>query len=163
MAGKGGKKKAGKSTSPKSPRGKGKGADPILDKRPTLSQPKAQEALGKLRVGISGLDKKLVKLLNERAELVVEVGKVKRRAGLPIYTPHREAAKCVLISFDSTIKSNISVGLPIEVLWYPKDSLRVGIYKRIVDGDPYFTMLRQGWGGGLRRVFGELPNPDWLA
>ncbi|MBI1397644.1 MAG: peptidase [Betaproteobacteria bacterium] len=78
-------------------------------------------------------------------------------------TPVAEVAKSVLISFDSTIRSNISVGLPIEMLWYPKDSLRVGVHKRIVEGDPYFTMLRQGWGGGLRRVFGELPNPDWLA
>ena len=78
-------------------------------------------------------------------------------------TPVAEAAKCVLISFDSTIRSNISVGLPIEMLWYPRDSLRVGAYKRIVEGDPYFTMMRQGWGGGLRRVFGELPNPDWLS
>lgn len=78
-------------------------------------------------------------------------------------TPVAEAAKSVLISFDSTIRSNISVGLPIEMLWYPRDSLRVGVHKRIVEGDPYFTMLRQGWGGGLRRVFGELPNPDWLA
>lgn len=74
-----------------------------------------------------------------------------------------EAAKCVLISFDSTIRSNISVGLPVEMLWLPKDSLRVGIHRRILEGDPYFTMLRQGWGGGLRRVFGELPNPDWLS
>jgi putative proteasome-type protease len=74
-----------------------------------------------------------------------------------------EAAKCVLISFDSTIRSNISVGLPIEMLWYPRDSLRVGIHRRIVEGDAYFTMLRQGWGGGLRRVFSELPNPDWLS
>ncbi|MCA3130371.1 MAG: peptidase [Betaproteobacteria bacterium] len=78
-------------------------------------------------------------------------------------TPVAEAAKCVLISFDSTIRSNISVGLPIEMLWYPRDALRVGAYKRITEGDPYFGMLRQGWGGGLRRVFGELPNPDWLA
>ncbi|MCW5624893.1 MAG: peptidase [Burkholderiales bacterium] len=77
-------------------------------------------------------------------------------------TPVAEAAKCVLISFDSTIRSNISVGLPIEMLWYPRDALRVGTHKRIVDGDPYFSLLRQGWGGGLRRVFGELPNPDWL-
>jgi putative proteasome-type protease len=74
-----------------------------------------------------------------------------------------EAAKCVLISFDSTIRSNISVGLPIEMLWLPKDAMRVGIHKRIAEGDPYFTMLRKGWGGGLRRVFGELPNPDWLS
>ncbi len=77
-------------------------------------------------------------------------------------TPQKEAAKCVLISFDSTIKSNISVGLPIDMLWYPRDSLRVGVQQRIREGDPYFSMLRQRWGGGLRRVFGELPDPDWM-
>ncbi|HUF21771.1 MAG TPA: peptidase, partial [Burkholderiales bacterium] len=78
-------------------------------------------------------------------------------------TPHQEAAKCALISFDSTIRSNISVGLPIDMLWYPRDSLRVGVEKRINEGDPYFTMIRQSWGTGLRRVFTELPNPDWLS
>jgi putative proteasome-type protease len=77
-------------------------------------------------------------------------------------TPQKEAAKCVLISFDSTMKSNISVGLPIDLLWYPRDSLRVGMQQRIREGDPYFTMLRSRWGGGLRRVFSELPDPDWL-
>jgi putative proteasome-type protease len=77
-------------------------------------------------------------------------------------TPQKEAAKCVLISFDSTMKSNISVGLPIDMLWLPKDSLRVGLQQKIREGDPYFTMLRSRWGGGLRRVFGELPDPDWL-
>ncbi len=77
-------------------------------------------------------------------------------------TPQKEAAKCVLISFDSTIKSNISVGLPIDMLWYPREALRVGVQQRIREGDPYFSMLRQRWGGGLRRVFGELPDPDWL-
>ena len=77
-------------------------------------------------------------------------------------TPQKEAAKCVLISFDSTVKSNISVGLPIDMLWYPNDSLKVGVQQRIRDGDPYFSMLRQRWGGGLRRVFAELPDPDWM-
>ena len=77
-------------------------------------------------------------------------------------TPQKEAAKCVLISFDSTMKSNISVGLPIDLLWYPRDSQRVGMQHRIREGDPYFTMLRSRWGGGLRRVFSELPDPDWL-
>jgi putative proteasome-type protease len=77
-------------------------------------------------------------------------------------TPQKEAAKCVLISFDSTMKSNISVGLPIDLLWLPKDSMRIGMQQRIREGDPYFTMLRSRWGGGLRRVFGELPDPDWL-
>ncbi len=78
-------------------------------------------------------------------------------------TPYLEAAKCALISFDSTVRSNISVGLPIDLLWYPRDQLRVGVQKRILEGDPYFTMIRQSWGTGLRRVFGELPNPDWLS
>ncbi|HLX24180.1 MAG TPA: proteasome-type protease [Usitatibacter sp.] len=77
-------------------------------------------------------------------------------------TPRKEAAKCVLISFDSTMKSNISVGLPIDLLWYPRDSLRIGQQHRIRENDPYFTMLRSRWGGGLRRVFSEMPDPDWL-
>jgi putative proteasome-type protease len=77
-------------------------------------------------------------------------------------TPQKEAAKCVLISFDSTMKSNISVGLPIDLLWYPRDSLRVGLRHRIREGDPYFTMLRARWAGGLRRIFAELPEPEWL-
>lgn len=76
--------------------------------------------------------------------------------------PQKEAAKCVLISFDSTMKSNISVGLPIDLVWYPRDLLRVGLKHRIREGDPYFTMLRSRWAGGLRRVFSELPDPDWL-
>jgi putative proteasome-type protease len=72
-----------------------------------------------------------------------------------------QAAKCVLVSFDSTIRSNISVGLPIDLLWYPRDSLHVGMQRRVEDGNPYFSMLRQGWGSGLRRVFAELEDPDW--
>ena len=74
-----------------------------------------------------------------------------------------DAAKCVLISFDSTIRSNISVGLPIDLAWYARDSLSMGFQKRIEEGNPYFNMLRHGWGSGLRRVFGELPNPDWMG
>ncbi len=72
-----------------------------------------------------------------------------------------QAAKCVLVSFDSTIRSNISVGLPIDLLWYPRDTLRLGMQRRVEDGNPYFSMLRQGWGSGLRRVFAELQDPDW--
>jgi putative proteasome-type protease len=53
--------------------------------------------------------------------------------------------------------------MPIDVLWYPRDSLRRGVQKRIVEGDPYFSMLRQAWGAGLRRVFGELASPDWMS
>ena len=74
-----------------------------------------------------------------------------------------EAIKCVLVSFDSTMRSNISVGLPIDLLVYETDALRVKLQKRIDDSDPYFHMLHTQWGEGLRRVFGQLPDPDWIG
>jgi putative proteasome-type protease len=72
-----------------------------------------------------------------------------------------EAAKCTLISFDSTIRSNLSVGTPIDLLVYKTDSFSTDCLKRITDNDPYFCMLRKSWAEGLRRVFAEIPNPDW--
>lgn len=61
------------------------------DKASKPLNPRARERLAEVRKRIDGMDRKLVALLNQRAELVVEVGKLKRKAGLPIYTPHREA------------------------------------------------------------------------
>jgi putative proteasome-type protease len=72
-----------------------------------------------------------------------------------------DAAKCVLVSFDSTMRSNVSVGLPIDLLVYENDSLFVGLQRRIVEGDPYFSRIHKMWGEGVRRVFSELPNPHW--
>jgi putative proteasome-type protease len=72
-----------------------------------------------------------------------------------------EGAKCVLISFDSTIRSNLSVGLPIDLFQYRADSFEIGGLHRITDNDPYFSGLRKGWSEGLKRVFAELPNPTW--
>jgi putative proteasome-type protease len=72
-----------------------------------------------------------------------------------------EATKCILVSFDSTMRSNISVGLPIDLLIYTRDNLCVGMQRRIEEDDPYFTMIHQQWGAGLRKVFAELPNPEW--
>lgn len=72
-----------------------------------------------------------------------------------------EATKCLLVSFDSTIRSNISVGMPIDVLIYERDSLRIGLQQHIVETDPYFNMVHTQWGEGLRKVFMELPNPEW--
>jgi putative proteasome-type protease len=80
---------------------------------------------------------------------------IKCSTGLP------ETTKCVLVSFDSTMRSNISVGLPIDLLIYNRDSLKIGLQRRIEEGDSYFTMIHQQWGAGLRKVFAELPNPDW--
>ncbi|MEK6593456.1 MAG: proteasome-type protease [Pseudomonadota bacterium] len=72
-----------------------------------------------------------------------------------------EATKCLLVSFDSTMRSNISVGLPIDLLIYRTDTLRVAFQHQILESDPYFNMVHQRWGEGLRKVFTELPNPDW--
>jgi putative proteasome-type protease len=73
-----------------------------------------------------------------------------------------DATKCTLVSFDSTMRSNISVGLPIDLLVYEADALRVKLQRRIDESDPYFRMLHAQWGEGLRRVFGQLPEPDWM-
>jgi putative proteasome-type protease len=72
-----------------------------------------------------------------------------------------EAAKCVLVSFDSTMRSNISVGLPIDLVIYDNNSLKVRTQRRIDEADAYFRMIHTEWGAGLRRVFAQLPNPDW--
>lgn len=72
-----------------------------------------------------------------------------------------EAAKCLLVSFDSTMRSNISVGLPIDLLVYRNGSLRAGMQRRILENDPYFSMIHTQWGEGLRSLFAQLPDPNW--
>jgi putative proteasome-type protease len=76
-------------------------------------------------------------------------------------TPLAEAAKCVLVSFDSTMRSNLSVGMPIDLLWYERDSLVVSRRRRFEEGDAYFTALSREWGEGTRQVFRRLPELDW--
>jgi putative proteasome-type protease len=73
-----------------------------------------------------------------------------------------DAVKCTLVSFDSTIRSNISVGAPIDLLIYDIDSLRVGTKRRLEENDPYLETIRQGWEDGLRRAFEHLPVNDWV-
>lgn len=77
------------------------------------------------------------------------------------HTSLLDAAKCVLVSFDSTMRSNISVGLPIDLLVYHNGSLRPGIRRRIDENDAYFNMIHTEWGEGLKRVFAQIPNPQW--
>src|SRR3954470_3145968 len=62
-------------------------AEAEANKQPSSGAPQ----LGPLRTQIDALDKSLIDLLNQRAKLVVDIGQVKRDAGLPIYAPHREA------------------------------------------------------------------------
>ncbi|HSV19770.1 MAG TPA: peptidase [Casimicrobiaceae bacterium] len=73
-----------------------------------------------------------------------------------------DATKCTIVSFDSTMRSNISVGLPIDILVYESDSLKVKLKRRIEESDGYFQLVHTQWGEGLRRVFAQLPDPDWL-
>ena len=72
-----------------------------------------------------------------------------------------EVAKCCLISMDSTIKSNLSVGLPLDLMCYENDSLTIEQHTRIDQHDPYFLSIRERWGQQLRKVFNELPNPQY--
>ncbi|MBK8115954.1 MAG: peptidase [Candidatus Accumulibacter sp.] len=71
------------------------------------------------------------------------------------------ASKCVLVSFDSTMLSNLSVGMPIDLLCYARDSLKITMKRRFDTGDSYFETLKQHWIAGTRKVFSELPPLQW--
>ncbi|MFA9217759.1 MAG: hypothetical protein ACEQSK_11720, partial [Sphingomonadaceae bacterium] len=74
-----------------------------------------------------------------------------------------EAAKCALISMDSTLRSNVSVGLPLDLLVYETDSLAVTRFVTIDERNQYFQMIRNSWGQQLKRVFEGLDDPVWNA
>jgi putative proteasome-type protease len=74
-----------------------------------------------------------------------------------------EAAKCALISMDSTLRSNISVGLPLDLLVYQNDALAVTRFATIDERNQYFQMIRSTWGLQLKTVFDGLDNPVWDA
>jgi putative proteasome-type protease len=71
-----------------------------------------------------------------------------------------EAIKLLLVSFDSTIKANLSVGPPIDFQIYEAGSLQKGAEARIEASDPYFSMLSRRWGEALREAFASLPPYD---
>ncbi|MDR3399140.1 MAG: proteasome-type protease [Pandoraea sp.] len=74
-----------------------------------------------------------------------------------------DGAKCALISMDSTLRSNVSVGLPLDLLVYEEDSLRVTRFASLDDENVYYKMIHDTWGSRLRQVFDELPEPQWAA
>lgn len=71
-----------------------------------------------------------------------------------------EAVKMILISFDSTLRSNLSVGLPIDLLTYETDKLKIEHTKRIGPDDPYFKMLSTEWSKALRTAFSNIEALD---
>ena len=76
-------------------------------------------------------------------------------------TPLDEASKCALVSMDSTLKSNLSVGLPLDLLVYENDALKCDQAVCIDEQNPYFQMIRGSWGHKLREVFESLEDPQW--
>jgi putative proteasome-type protease len=77
-------------------------------------------------------------------------------------TSLNDAAKCALISFDSTMRSNVSVGPPIDLMIYRRDSLKPGFTIRLEDDDPYLQAIREGWGGAIHKAFHDIiHDPGW--
>ncbi len=73
------------------------------------------------------------------------------------------AAKCALISMDSTLRSNVSVGLPLDLLVYEADSLAVTRFVTVDDKNAYFQMIRSTWGQQLKAIFDSIDAPEWTA
>ena len=74
-----------------------------------------------------------------------------------------DAAKCALISMDSTLRSNVSVGLPLDLLVYEGGSLAVTRFVTIDEHNQYFQLLRNSWGQQLKTVFEGIAAPEWDA
>src|SRR4029450_3856250 len=121
-----------------------------------LSQPRrwARRACLEPRLGRGGHQL----FLDRRGEIrQAHVDRIIRRN-----TSLSDAAKCALISFDSTMRSNVSVGPPIDLLIYRRNSLRKDFTIRLEDDDPYLQAIRDGWGGAIHKAFhAPSPNPGW--
>jgi putative proteasome-type protease len=72
-----------------------------------------------------------------------------------------QTTKCALVSMDSTIRSNLSVGPPLDLCIIKRDELRLSTHISIDMDHEYFKMIRERWGFALQEVFSELPNPNW--
>jgi putative proteasome-type protease len=80
---------------------------------------------------------------------------------LTFETPLEAAAKCALLSIDSTMKSNISVGPPINLIMYEADSFKIRYELRLQSGAPYLSQIRRFWESYLNEAFERMPNVDW--
>jgi len=76
-------------------------------------------------------------------------------------TSLERAGRCALVSMDASMRSNLSVGPPIELLLYRAGSLDHGTYRRFDEDDDYLFSLRKAWSEGLRKLFLDLPRFDW--
>ena len=140
------------------------------------SQPEGQEAAGKFRASvivggqIKGSPPTLFMVYPEGNFIEItednpffQIGEAKY--GKPIlvraYDPDMDfadAIKLLFVSFDSTIKANLSVGLPLDLQVYTEDSFIVTDKPRIEVGDPYYDAVSSGWGDALRQALTQLPS-----
>lgn len=77
------------------------------------------------------------------------------------FTSVSQAAKCALVSMDSTLKSNLSVGLPLDLLVYKEGTYASDDLVCIDERNPYFQMIRGTWGQRLQEVFDGIEDPQW--
>jgi putative proteasome-type protease len=96
----------------------------------------------------------------------LQIGEVKY--GKPILdrvirhdTPMEQAARCALVSINSTIRSNLTVGPPVELLIYSANALDGGRHLLFSEDDPYYRALGDAWNEGLRQALNNLPPFDW--
>jgi putative proteasome-type protease len=76
-------------------------------------------------------------------------------------TSIEDAVKCAMLSFDSTMKSNVSVGPPIDLVMYRNDSLVIRHQLTLHRGDPYLLQVRREWESFLKTAFDRIPAIDW--
>jgi putative proteasome-type protease len=72
-----------------------------------------------------------------------------------------QAAKCALVSMDATMRSNLTVGPPLDLAIIKRDEFKLSTHISIDLDNEYFKMIRERWGFALQEVFSELPNPNW--
>jgi putative proteasome-type protease len=76
-------------------------------------------------------------------------------------TPLELAGRCALVSINSTIRSNLTVGPPVELLLYEKDSLRDGRRLVLTEDNPFYRALSDAWNEGIRHALNGLPPFEW--
>ncbi len=77
-------------------------------------------------------------------------------------TDPRDGVKLVMVSMDSTLRSNLSVGMPLDLMVYRRDAMKAEIRRRITESDPYFRMIHEGWSEALRDAYRAMPRPEWM-
>jgi len=76
-------------------------------------------------------------------------------------TPLEAASRCALVSMNSTIRSNLSVGAPVDMMIYTKDSLDAGRRFTLTEDDPFYKSIAQSWSSGLIQALDNLPRFPW--